>query len=201
MRNTKPHKTKKQFLMATEPERKITMTNFNTTSNTTANAATIASNVAKFFVCDHFNRKIIGTEQNFKKSGVFGSEQYNALMEVMAAHPTYSLTVKASEKKVEKKQTYKGLNFEMMMDYVAIKGNEVQKAEFEAIVDSNANYPTIKSWFVENFKVGFSVAKAEREIAESKLKAKKAAIRATVRTKVVKVAPANTVEMPAVSNF
>ena len=38
-----------------------------------------------FFTFDHFNKKIVGSELNFKKSGVPGSAQYNALMEAMAA--------------------------------------------------------------------------------------------------------------------
>ncbi|MBQ5865604.1 MAG: hypothetical protein IIW56_02860 [Oscillospiraceae bacterium] len=163
----------------------------NTSSNSVRSAAAIA---ADYFTFDHFNQKIVGTEQNFKKSGNSTTAQYASLMAAMELHPNYKLSAIAPK---VKKQSYKGLNFELMMDYVAIKGNDVQKAEFEAIVDSNANYPTIKSWFVENFKVGFTVAKAEREIAESKLNAKKKAVRAAVR---VKATPA-VVEMPAVSNF
>ena len=162
----------------------------NTSSNSVRSAAAIA---ADYFTFDHFNQKIVGTEQNFKKSGNSTTAQYASLMAAMELHPNYKLSAIAPK---VKKQSYKGLNFELMMDYVAIKGNDVQKAEFKAIVDSNANYPTIKSWFVENFKVGFTVAKAEREIAESKLQAKKAAVRA----KVVKVTP-TVVEMPAASNF
>jgi hypothetical protein len=96
----------------------------------------------------------------------------------------------ASTKKVEKKQTYKGLSFELMMDYVEFKGNEIQKAEFEEIVSSNATYPTIKSWFLDNFKVGFTVEKATREIAQHKLGERKDKVRAAVRVKPVKAAPA-----------
>lgn len=166
--------------MATEPEGKITMTN--TTSSSTSTTKT-----AIYFTFDHFNKKIVGTEQNFKKSSISGTAQYNALMAAMSAHPNYELSAMAPK---VKKQTYAGLNFELMMDYVEFKGNEIQKAEFEEIVSSNATYPTIKSWFLDNFKVGFTVEKATREIAQHKLGERKAKVRAAVRVKPVKAAPA-----------
>ena len=159
----------------------------NTTSSSTSTTKT-----AIYFTFDHFNKKIVGTEQNFKKSGISGTAQYDALMAAMKAHPTYELSAKAPN---VKKQSYKGLNFDLMMDYVEIKGSDIQKAEFQAIVDDNATYPTIKSWFVDNFKVGFTVEKAQREIAQHKLSARKAKVCATVRVKPVKASS------PAVVNF
>ena len=164
------------------------------TNNTTS---TNNTRTATYFTYDHFNKKIVGSELNFKKSGNPNNPQYNALIDAMNAHPTYALSAIAPK---VKKQTYAGLNFELMMDYVEYKGNETQKAEFAEIVDSNDSYPTIKSWFVENFKVGFSVEKAKREIAEYKLNARKAKVRTAVRVKTAKATPA-TVEAPAVINF
>ena len=156
------------------------MTNTTSSSSTTIKTAT-------YFTFDHFNKKIVGTEQNFKKSGISGTAQYNALMAAMKAHPNYELSAMAPK---VKKQTYKGLNFELMMDYVEFKGNEIQKAEFEEIVSSNATYPTIKSWFLDNFKVGFTVEKATREIAQHKLGESKDKVRSAGRVKPVKAAPA-----------
>ncbi|MBO4937500.1 MAG: hypothetical protein J6C98_00665 [Oscillospiraceae bacterium] len=168
----------------------MTNTTSSSTSSTTVKTAT-------YFTFDHFNKQIVGTEQNFKKSGISGTAQYKALMAAMDAHPTYSLS--AISPKV-KKQSYKGLNFDLMMDYVEFKGTEVQKAEFEQHVNDGDSYPTIKSWFLDNFKVGFTVEKAKREIAEHKLGARKAKVRATVKAKVVKAIPA-VVAMPTASNF
>jgi hypothetical protein len=155
-------------------------------TNTTSSSIS-TTKTAIYFTFDHFNKKIVGTEQNFKKSGISGTAQYNALMAAMKAHPNYELSAMAPK---VKKQTYKGLNFELMMDYVEFKGNEIQKAEFEEIVSSNATYPTIKSWFLDNFKVGFTVEKATREIAQHKLGERKDKVRAAVRVKPVKAAPA-----------
>ena len=167
-------------------------------SNVNANAKSASA----YFTFDHFGKKIIGSEMNFKKSGIPGSAQYNALMEAMNRHPNYTLSAIAPK---VKKQTYAGLNFELMMDYVAFMGSEVQKAEFQEIVDRNANYPTIKSWFVENFKCGFTVEKAKREIenakrkiAQAKLKETKATVRKVVKAKMAKP---TVLEMPNAQNF
>lgn len=159
---------------------------------------------ATYFTYNHIEKTIIGSAMNFKKSGDSRNPQYNALMEAMAAHPNYKLSPVAPE---FQKQTYKGLNFDLIMDYVAYIGNDIQKAEFEEIVNSNATYPTIKSWFLDYFKVGFTVEKATREIeaakkkiAQAKLKERKAKVRATVKA-AVKKTDSNVVEMPIAHNF
>ena len=169
------------------------------TSNASTNSASISA--PKFFRFNILNDTIEGSEFNFKKAGDPTSEQYAELMQFKAIQPTFKFAPIASTKKVEKKQTYKGLSFELMMDYVEFKGNEVQKAEFQAIVDDDAAYPTIKSWFLDNFKRGFTVEKAKREIAEHKLNERKTKVRATVKVKMVKPSPAAVVEMPTASNF
>ena len=176
--------------MATEPEGKIIMTNTTFAAASTTNTASDTSFTA-YFTFDHVGERILGSEFNFKMSGNPNKPQYNALMAAKAMQPTYQFApIASTKKKVDKKQTYKGLNFELMMDYVEFKGNDVQKAEFQAIVDDNASCPTIKSWFLDNFKAGFTVEKATREIAQHKLGERKAKVRAAVRVKPVKAAPA-----------
>ena len=165
------------------------------TTNTTSTINN--TRTATYFTYDHFGKKIVGSELNFKKSGNPNNPQYAALMAAMAAHPNYELSAVAPK---VKKQTYAGLNNNMIAEYVDLFGNEAQKAELAEMTGNDETYPTIKSWFVENFKAGFSVEKAKREIAEHKLKARKAKVRATVRAKVVKATPA-AVEAPAVINF
>ena len=176
------------------------MTNTTSSFVSTSNTA-MDTTFTTYFTFNHLKKTIVGSEFNFKMSGNPNKPQYEALMKAMAFQPDYTLAPVASTKKVEKKQTYKGLSFELMMDYVEFKGNEVQKAEFEEIVSSNATYPTIKSWFLDNFKVGFTVEKAEREIAEYKLNERKTKVRTSVKVKMVKPAPAAVVEMPTASNF
>lgn len=175
-------------------------------TTTTSSSTTIKTTA--FFACDHIGKRIYGATANFKKAETLDTPQYNALMTLMERHPNYSLDAVAP---TVVKQSYKGLNFELMMEYVEIKGTEFQKAEFEEIVNEDASFPAIKSWFVDNFKVGFTVEKAKHEIATAKsnakkmaareaLKEQKAAVRKVVKAKMAK-ANSNVVEMPAASNF
>ena len=162
-------------------------------SNITTN--TNNTRPATYFTYDHFNKKIVGSELNFKKSGNPNCPQYEALMSAMAAHPNYELSPVAPK---VKKQTYAGLNATLITEYVELFGSEEQKAELNQMVNGNEAYPAIKSWFLDYFKCGFTVEKAKREIAHRKLNTKKATVRKAVR---VKVAPAAVVEMPAAANF
>lgn len=172
----------------------------NTSSSSTSTTIKTASISKKFaFTYDHPNQKIVGTDINFQKAGIPGSALEKELIARMEARPTYGFTIIPTEQKPAK-QSYKGLNFDLMMDYVEVKGNEVQKAEFEQHVNDGDSYPTIKSWFLDNFKRGFTVEKAKREIAECRLSAKKEKVRTVVKAKVVKAAPA-VVELPTASNF
>ena len=185
------------------------MTN-TTSSSTTFTTIKTASTSKKFaFTYDHVNQKIVGTDINFQKAGIPGSALEKELLARMEARPAYGFTIIPTEKKPAK-QSYKGLNFELMMDYVEIKGTEFQKAEFEEIVNRDSSFPVIKSWFVENFKVGFTVEKAKHEIAVAKNNAKKMAARDALKAqkaavrKVVKANMAKATEVkasPAVINF
>ena len=166
------------------------------TTNTTSTINN--TRTATYFTYDHFGKKIVGSELNFKKSGNPNNPQYAALMAAMAAHPNYELSAVAPK---VKKQTYAGLNCELITEYVELFGNEAQKAELAELVDNNEAYPTIKSWFLDYFKCGFSVEKAKEKIAYHKLNARKAKVRTAVRVKTVKATPAAVVEMPTAANF
>lgn len=154
---------------------------------------------AAYFTFNHINKTIVGSEFNFKMSGNPTKPQYEALMNAMAMQPTYTLAPIASTKKVEKKQTYAGLTLPLMSDYIRIVGTEQVKAEFNHMVEGKTAYPTIKSWFLEEFK-HFNVNQAKAMIAKHDLTARKAAVRTAVKVKTAKVAPA-VVEMPIASNF
>ena len=88
----------------------------------------------------------------------------------------------------------------LMADYIRVFGNEQVKAEFNHMVeDKKITYPTIKSWFLEEFK-HFNVNQAKAQIAKSELTSRKAAVRTAVKVKTAKVA-SNVVEMPTAQNF
>ena len=80
--------------------------NTNSTNNT---------RTATYFTYDHFSKKIVGSELNFKKSGNPNNPQYAALMAAMAAHPNYELSAVAPKKE---KQTYEGLTLTLMEEYL-----------------------------------------------------------------------------------
>lgn len=160
----------------------------NTTKKTSNSTKTASAN---FFNCDHIGKRIYGSAANFKKAEIFGTAQYEALMILMERHPNYSLDAIAPD---IHKQSYKGLNFDLMMEYVKFMGTVIQKAEFQEIVDTNSPFPVIKSWFIDNFKVGFTVEKAmseiaaaKRKIAQETLNATKSKVRKVVKTKLIKV--------------
>ena len=182
---------------ANEPERKITMFTSNASVKSASNN-TIST--PKFFRFNLFNDTIEGSEFNFKKAGDPTSAQYAELMQFKAIQPSFKFAPIASAKKVEKKQTYKGLDMGLMADYIRVFGNEQVKAEFNHMVeDKKITYPTIKSWFLDEFK-HFNVNQAKAQIAKSELTSRKAAVRTAVKVKTAKVA-SNVVEMPTAQNF
>ena len=167
------------------------MSNFN---------ASVKSASATYFTFNHINKTIIGSEFNFKMSGNPTKPQYEALMTAMAMQPTYTLAPIASTKKVEKKQTYAGLTLPLMSDYIRIAGTEQVKAEFNHMVEGKTAYPTIKSWFLEEFK-HFNVNQAKTMIAKHELADRKATVRKVVKAKMVKAEETKASTIALASNF
>lgn len=169
------------------------------TNNTVSSTSTKCAN---YFTFDHVGKRINGSEASFRKAEILGSAQYEALMVAMERHPSYTLTPIVSQKKVAKKQSYKGLTCDLMVEYVNVIGNEKQKAELDKMIDDKEGYPAIKSWFLDYYKVGFSVEKAKREIAYRKLKDKKATVRKIIKANMVKAEESQaTAPVAVASNF
>ena len=176
-------------------ERKITMF---TSNASTKSASTTAP---KFFRFNLLNDTIEGSEFNFKKAGDPTSAQYAELMQFKAIQPTFKFAPIASQKKVEKKQTYAGLTLPLMSDYIRIVGTEQVKAEFKHMVEGKTAYPTIKSWFLDEFK-HFNVNQAKAMIAKHDLTARKTAVRTAVKVKMVKAEEAKaSAPIALASNF
>ena len=176
------------------PERNTTMF----TSNASTNSASISA--PKFFRFNILNDTIEGSEYNFKKAGDPTSAQYAELMQFKAIQPNFKFAPIASSKKVEKKQTYKGLDMGLMADYIRIFGSEQAKAEFAHMVEDKTAYPTIKSWFLEEFH-HFNVNQAKTMIAKHELTARKTAVRKVVKAKMVKAEEAKASTIALASNF
>ena len=159
-----------------------------------------ATSSKNLFTFNHIDKTIVGTEHHFNQAGIPNSTAYNALMAAMALQPTYSLAPIPSTKKVEKKQTYKGLDMTLMADYIRIAGTEQVKAEFNHMVEGKTAYPTIKSWFLEEFK-HFNVNQAKTMIAKHELTARKTAVRTAVKVKMVKAEEPKASTIALASNF
>ena len=174
------------------------------TNNTFSSSTSISNNITapKFFRFNLLDDTIEGSELNFKKAGDPTSAQYAELMQFKAIQPSFKFAPIASTKKVEKKQTYKGLDMGLMADYIRVFGNEQVKAEFNHMVeDKKITYPTIKSWFLEEFK-HFNVNQAKAQISKHELTAKKTAVRSAVKVKMVKAEePKASSPVALVSNF
>ena len=116
------------------------------------------------FTYDHINHKIVGTELNFRKSGIPGSAQDVELMARLAEHPNYTyLMIPAKEK-----NSYKGLTCPLMAEYLEMTKQELLSATLKKMRDDGVGFPTIKSWFLELFP-HFNVSKAKREICDYRL--------------------------------
>ena len=160
--------------------------------NTMKKNEKITTTSKKFaFTYNHITKKIVGTDINFQKAGIPGSDLEEELLARMSAQPTYTFEVIATEKKPAKK-TYAGLTQDLMKEYIAIQEDKA-KADLEAQLDKmiadKIAYPTIKSWFLDTFQ-NFSVSKAKSEIQNHQLVSVKAKVR------LVKAAPKSATKNP-----
>ena len=152
---------------------------------------------AIYFTYDHLNKKIDGTEENFTLSGIPGSAQDLALMACRKAHPDYDFRMVKAKKE---KNSYKGLNRPLMHDYIDCFGSDEMMTQFQKMKKDGTGFPTIKSWFLDQFPAFGTVEKAKKEIQKHRLGEVKA------KYKVVKLAPksnskpsSNIADLPAAS--
>lgn len=138
--------------------------NTNTTSSPVSQSAVDA---ILFFTFNHIAQTIDGSEKNFNLSGVYGSDQYKALMAAMALHPNYSLNPIAP---TVQKRSYKGLTATLIRQYLEAKQDTAKLEKFNEMVKDKKAFGTIKSWFLD-FYPSFNVAAAEKEIRTIKNKA------------------------------
>ena len=151
-------------------------------TNTTSSSSTIktASTSKKFaFTYNHITKKIVGTDINFEKAGIPGSNLEKELLARMAGQPTYTFEVITTDKKPEKR-SYAGLTMDLMEDYLAIWEHELADTARAKFAEMKAKqekkelrFSFIKSWFLELFPK-FDVKKAKKEIREKKFKDAKA---------------------------
>jgi hypothetical protein len=109
---------------------------------------------------DHLNKKIMISKSFAKAAMNPNSTAYQDLADVMAAHPNYKVNQRVI-KTNPRKETYEGLTYEYMRDYIILSATPEEElaavAEFdEMILISKCHaralrYPTIKRWFLAKF--------------------------------------------------
>ena len=124
------------------------------------------------FVIDFVNKAIIGTKASFDKAGKGEGVIYEELAVKIEAHPSFKLVIKEQKKHSTKaKETYDGLNFDLMEKYIAIQPNSASLmlayngAKKMAKDTGSSVYPFTKKWFLGQFK-DFDVAKAKEAISD-----------------------------------
>ena len=104
---------------------------------------------------DHIARNIIASAAFIKASANITTEEYKTLKEIMTVHPTYSL-VKREIRKNPQKESYRGLTYEYMQNYIASHDNAENRLAIYNELRIRAKcrsirYAHIKKWFLETY--------------------------------------------------
>ena len=146
-----------------EPRKEITM-------NTTTSAVR--------FTIDFIKTTITGTQASFNKASKGFGPEYEELTAKMAAHPTFTLTVKEQKHKATSaKKTYEGMDFKFMEDYIATFEDATLAHEYESVKEmakkcGTKAYPLTKKWFLGRFSKmegGFDMDAARKDIANFRI--------------------------------
>ena len=115
-----------------------------------------------------------------EKASVFGTNEYRQLQEALRYCKELNLstpTIKVTGiKKNANKQTYEGLNYKFIKDYVSTHGTQQQKEDFNHLIVTDekmhgiitpVSYGTLKKWFLTTFPEYKEYAKKQQEIAKN----------------------------------
>lgn len=130
-----------------------------------------------------YNENVIEMNKTFSKmvENPF-SEEYAFLQKIRQDYPQYTVRVREI-KKNPKKETYAGLTYQYMREYIILHTSPDKEleaiAEFDELIlisqcHSKAHrYPTIKKWFLERYpevaKFGCETASKSEENQESSI--------------------------------
>ena len=106
------------------------------------------------FTINFTNNTISGSKSALKKASNPASDEYKELTAKMAAHPTFKVVEKEPN---AKKNTYKGMDFSMMRNYINAQPNAKElMAEYETIQKRSkiqkSPYQYVLSWFEAKFE-------------------------------------------------
>lgn len=140
-------------------------------------------NVRPNIVLDFEKKTITVTKEFYKKAREYESPEYNSMMRVCREYADYALIVYSIKKK-EDKESYRGLTYQYMEEYIRMHNNaEVNMNAFKELRHQaechSIRYPVIKKWFLETYPelVEFSKylatksAKKEKELKSDNMAA------------------------------
>lgn len=116
----------------------------------------MTKNVINGIKYNHEEGTIELTKKAAKAASVYGSEEYDYLMNLRKDFPEYKVVVKNSSRRT-KKDCLKGLDYDFMRKYIANHGDESDMAEFTKMTVRNddtikpKSYGVVKKWFLEKF--------------------------------------------------
>lgn len=126
---------------------------------------------------NHDNCTIVMDRTFAKRAENTRSEEYRHLQEVRRDYPTYTV-IQRKIKTNPGKESYKGLNYEYMEDYILTHGSaeEIRRNfdKYEELLfiaechSRSRRYPGIKRWFLETYPeiVGFGKAEEKAKILQ-----------------------------------
>lgn len=125
-------------------------------------------NTHSLFSYDFPKRSIIASATTLKKARNPQSAECKILLRMMSEHPDFEVAEKEINKK-DGKQTYKGLTFGTMEDYIQTQTNsKKQLAVYQAVRRMSKikgkEYALTKHWFLQSYPAYKEKAIAEQEL-------------------------------------
>lgn len=136
-------------------------------------------NPKNLFALDFAKSSIVASATTLRKARNPESPECKALMRMLSEHPSFHVAEKEIRKK-SGKQTYKGLTFQAMTDYIQTQPNskdEIRKYEVVRHIAKikGSEYALTKKWFLNAYPAYKEKAIVEQEMDEM-LQAEKAPI-------------------------
>ena len=127
-------------------------------------------NTHSLFSYDFPKRSIIASATTLKKARNPQSAECKILLRMMSEHPDFEVAEKEINKK-DGKQTYKGLTFQAMTDYIKTQAKseaEIRKYEVVRRIAKikGSEYALTKKWFLNAYPAYKEKAIVEQEMAE-----------------------------------
>ena len=134
-------------------------------------------NTHSLFSYDFPKHSIIASATTLKKARNPQSAECKMLLQMLSEHPNFKVAEKEINKK-DGKQTYKGLTFQAMTDYIKTQANseaEIRKYEVVRRIAKikGSEYALTKKWFLNAYPAYKEKAIVEQEMDEM-LQAEKA---------------------------